>query len=247
MFPKISHDLSTRLPMLSRRTKQSGAQSKKAKLEIAANSNGCNCTSAHNSNTLHRSNHNLIPFIAAMKLFSIIPLFSLAAVAPVDAIFGSDRHPTKAERREARTRYAAENGRRRLVMEDCPGVTPPYLEYFKELSDDEKLAAVVLGYSWAMWDADDSPSQYSGKAWEDLTNRTQFPVELADDVYFLQKNFQELGIDKNVYNGYFSYAFWGKLEKIAPGLNAAASTLGFNKETWNTCYHTICTPVQASK
>ena len=233
--------------MLSRRTKQSGAQSKKAKLEIAANSNGCNCTSAHNSNTLHRSNHNLIPFIAAMKLFSIIPLFSLAAVAPVDAIFGSDRHPTKAERREARTRYAAENGRRRLVMEDCPGVTPPYLEYFKELSDDEKLAAVVLGYSWAMWDADDSPSQYSGKAWEDLTNRTQFPVELADDVYFLQKNFQELGIDKNVYNGYFSYAFWGKLEKIAPGLNAAASTLGFNKETWNTCYHTICTPVQASK
>ena len=182
-----------------------------------------------------------------MKLFSIIPLAFLAAVAPVDAIFGSDRHPTKAERREARARYAAENGRRRLVMEDCPGPTPPYLKYFSELSDTEKLAAVLLGYSWQMWDADDSPSKYSGKKWEDLTNPVLFPVELADDVYFLQKNFQEIGIDKNVYNGYYSYLFWGKLDKIAPGLTTAASILGFDKETWNTCYHTTCTPVQESK
>ena len=72
-------------------------------------------------------------------------------------------------------------------------------------------------------------------------------MELADDVYFLQKNFQEIGIDKNVYNGYYSYLFWGKLDKIAPGLTTAASILGFDKATWNTCYHTTCTAVQESK
>ena len=182
-----------------------------------------------------------------MKLFSIIPLAFLAAVAPVDAIFGTDRHPTKAERREARARYAAENGRRRLVMDDCPGATPPYLKYFSELTNSEKLAAVDLGYSWAMWNADDYPAKYNGKDWKDLTNRTLFPTELADDIYFLQKNFQEIGIDKSVYQGYYSYVFWGKLDKMSPGLQAAATVLGFNKEIWNTCYHSTCTGVQESK
>ena len=182
-----------------------------------------------------------------MKLFSIISLALLAAAAPADALFGSDRHPTKAERREARARYAAETGRRRLVMEDCPGETPPFLKHFSELTSTEKLAVAELGYSWAMWDEDDYPSKYSGKEWDDLTNRTQFPVELADDIYFLQKNFQEVGITKDVYNGYYSYLFWGKLDKMSPGLQAAAAVLGFNKEVWNTCYHTTCTPVQESE
>lgn len=186
-----------------------------------------------------------------MKLFSIIPLALLAAVAPVDAVFGShQKKPTKAERREARARYAAaEGGRRRLVMEDCPGEVPAFLKYFSELTNQEKLAAANLGYSWQAWDNDNDPGKYDGKTWEDLADPVQFPSELCNGACtsFLQDNFMKVQIDKDVYNGFYSSLFWGKLDKTEAGLQAAAAVLDFDKELWNTCYNTICTEVQARK
>lgn len=184
-----------------------------------------------------------------MKLFSIIPLSLalLAAVAPVDAVFGSHRKPTKAARREARARYAAESGRRRLVMEDCQGEVPAYLKFFDQLTNKQKLAAANLGYSWQMWNNDNDPGKFDGMTWEDLANPILFPTELGSPrgTSFLQDNFENIDIDKDVYNGFYSSLFWGKLDKIEEGLNAAAAVLDFDKELWNTCYHTICTDVQA--
>ena len=186
-----------------------------------------------------------------MKLFSIIPLSLalLAAVAPVDAVFGSHRKPTKAARREARARYAEESGRRRLVMEDCQGEVPTFLKYFSELNNAQKLAAANLGYSWQMWDNDNDPGKYDGKTWEDLANPILFPTELSSPrgTSFLQDNFLAIDINKDVYNGFYSSLFWGKLDKTEEGLNAAAAVLDFDKELWNTCYNTICTDVQARK
>ena len=185
-----------------------------------------------------------------MKLFSIIPLALLAAVAPVDAIFGShQKKPTKAQRREARARYAAEGGGRRLVMDDCGGDIPTFLKYFSELTNAQKLAAANLGYSWQMWDNDNDPGKYDGKSWEDLTNPTMFPSELCNGACtsFLQDNFKKVGITKDVYNGFYSNLFWGKLDKTEEGLQAAAAVLNFDKELWNTCYSVICTETQARK
>ena len=187
-----------------------------------------------------------------MKLFSIIPLSLalLAAVAPVDAVFGSHRKPTKAARREARARYAAESGRRRLVMEDCQGEVPAFLKYFSELTNQEKLASANLGYSWQMWDNDTDPGKFDGKTWEDLADPDEWSNGELDSprgTSFLQDNFKAIDIDKDVYNGFYSSLFWGKLDKTEEGLNDAAAVLDFDKELWNTCYNTICTDVQARK
>ena len=163
-----------------------------------------------------------------MKLLSIVSLVLLAV--PVSALFRSSRHPTKEDRRLARKRNT-KNGHRRLAMEDCPGPIPASLKFFDELTDAEILAAAKLGYSSEMWDGDDYPQKYNGMTWEELSTDAQ-------------ANFVVLGIDKQVFDGYYSSIFWGKLDKIDPALISAAATLGYTKESWNTCYHSICTPVQ---
>jgi len=167
-----------------------------------------------------------------MKLFSIVCLALLAA--PVGALLRSSKHQTKEERgNNARKHNVAEDdsSRRRLAMEDCSGATPPFLKFFDELTDAEILAAAKLGYSSEMWDGDDYPSQYDGMTWEELTLDAQ-------------ANYMVIGIDKKVFDGYYSSIFWGKLQKIDPELVDAANILGYSKESWNTCFHSICTPVQ---
>ena len=168
-----------------------------------------------------------------MKLLSVVSLALLAAV-PASALLRSTRHPTKEDRRLARERHAAANGHRRLAMENCPGATPAFLKYFAQLTDAELIAAAKLGYSQQMWDDDDFPSKYEDKTWEEL------PADA-------QANFLVLGIDNKVFNGYYTAVYWGKLYKIDPALQPAAATLGYTKDTWNTCYHSQCTDVQKSE
>ena len=163
-----------------------------------------------------------------MKLLSIVSLVLFAV--PASALLRSSKHQTKEDRRLARKRNA-DNGHRRLVMEDCPSATPPFLKFFDELTDSEVLAAAKLGYSSDMWDGDDYPQKYDGLTWEELPSDAQ-------------ANFMVLGVDKQVFDGYYSSIFWGKLDKIDPELVYAATILGYTKESWNTCYHSICTPVQ---
>ena len=163
-----------------------------------------------------------------MKLLSIASLVLLAV--PASALLRSSRHPTKEDRRLARKRNA-DNGHRRLVMEDCPGAIPAFLKFFGELTDAEILAAAKLGYSSEMWDDNDYPQEYEGKTWEELSSGAR-------------ANFKVLGIDKQVFDGYYSSVFWGKLHNIDEALVSAAATLGYTKESWNTCYHSICTAVQ---
>ena len=76
---------------------------------------------------------------------------------------------------------------------------------------------------------DDYPQKYDGATWEELSSDTQ-------------ANFMVL--DKQVFGGYYSSIFWGKLHNIDPALISAAATLGYTKEIWNTCYHSVCTAVQ---
>ena len=164
-----------------------------------------------------------------MKLLSIVSLILLAV--PTSALLrSSKRQTTKADRRLARKRNA-DNGHRGLVMEDCPGAIPTFLKFFDELTDAEILAAAKLGYSSEMWDGDSYPEIYDGLTWEELSPE-------------VQGNFKVIGIDRKVFDGYYSSIFWGKLDKIDPELVYAATVLGYTKESWNTCYHSICTPVQ---
>ena len=170
-----------------------------------------------------------------MKLLSIVSFLVLLAV-PASALLGSSRHPTKEDRRLARKRNTVtHDGRlRRLAMEDCPGPIPALLKVFDELTDAEIAAADKLGYSSQMWDDDDYPQKYEGVTWEELPSDAQ-------------ANFVVLGIDKQVFDGYYGSIYWGKLDKIDPALVSAAETLGFTKESWNTCYYSICTAVQEGK
>ena len=166
-----------------------------------------------------------------MKLLSIVSLVLLAVPASALPIQRSSKHVTKEDRRLARERNAAANGHRRLAMEDCRGDIPAFLKYFAELSDEQIIAAAKLGYSFTMWDADDYPKKYEGKTWDEL------PADA-------QANFLVLDIDQKVFDGYFTAIFWGKLYKIDPALTSAAATLGYTKDIWNTCYHSVCTDVQ---
>ena len=165
-----------------------------------------------------------------MKLLSIVSLVLLAAV-PASALFRSSRHPTKEDRRLARERNAAANGHRRLGMEDCAGEVPGFLKFFGSLSDEQILAAAKLGYSEELWNSDGYPPEFEGKTWDEL------PADA-------QANFLVLDIDQKVFDGYFTAIFWGKLYKIDPALTSAAATLGYTKDIWNTCYHSVCTDVQ---
>ena len=170
-----------------------------------------------------------------MKLLSIVSSLVLLAV-PASALLRSSMHPTKEDRRLARKRNTVthDGRRRRLAMEDCPGPIPALLKVFDELTDAEIAAADKLGYSSQMWDADDYPQKYEGVTWEELSSDAQ-------------ANFVVLGIDKQVFDGYYNSIYWGKLDKIDPALVSAAETLGFTKESWNTCYQSICTAVQEGK
>ena len=169
-----------------------------------------------------------------MKLLSIVSLVLLAVPASALPIQRSSKHVTKEDRRLARERNAAANGGRRLDIEDCPGEIPAFLKFFAELTDAQVLAAAKLGYSADMWDDDKYPEKFEGKKWEELPPGAQ-------------ANFMVLGIDAKVFGGYYSSIFWGKMDKIDAALQPAAATLGYTKDTWNTCYHSQCTDVQKSE
>mmetsp|Transcript_11195 Transcript_11195/g.24215 ORF Transcript_11195/g.24215 Transcript_11195/m.24215 type:complete len:336 (-) Transcript_11195:209-1216(-) len=165
-----------------------------------------------------------------MKIATLLVVGS-CCIASVGALLPSKL--TKYDRqKKSRARGTKKTGMlRRLAVEDCDGNPPPFLLFWDELNDQEIIAAARLGFCEEMWNDSDYPNRFHGIKWS----------ELAEDD---RAKFELLGYDHPTWEGFYSAVFYGKLEHQEAGVQQAALDLGYDKETWNTCYHNICTEVQ---